>query len=1000
MKLDEYLLTIEQYTKDYDRAFAIKSFQRFCKTHSNYNITDIHQYIQQYFPPDNMVNISSILTTQESPEHCIHVVRAQKWIQQNGYTCLETLRGVYISVHTAQKLQAFLQTAIPVRDVFNEFCTEYNIPFTSAIYENYCHKNKQHLLQTKYHPYQTDRWFWTGATEALHESICRWYMVYSAHIPSDKDGYVSLLDAANMLAIKPEQLLSWLLSQKNAYFCDSGKCYVNVSVIDSICHQWNNIKSVMPLVKEKLAKIPIKARQNVKQPLLEWLDNCNHDWLLPPGTYPQQIDHKQYTDKPLAASIALDAYLNEYPTRQLNCLKDITGMSTKKLKLKASCGAITATTEDSENWYISENEYYRVAEMQKSLIPLDQIVASIICEIESDFDLNSHIKRNHLINYCNENDWWGIEYTFCDDLPIDGLQFNLAIPKEFVESLKDKLTLWLEGYGQTYQSKFELTTKRYSSKFPVTVKELIRFEQHMHKADKALVDMAQLLCLTLQDDISAKSNYQTPPSPLIDVFTQQASLTSCEILSDFLIFSKIIKGKINFLERGRHIEVNAYPVKDYAVMMAFVVNEDIIREGDLIRKAIANKRHADLWLYVSLHIYAAWRSTDYIRMIAPKLPYSPKETLEKIGIGALSSSKLKSIAEDFIATNALALTVPNKTQGTTAVPRLYFYCPQSCLESFGTILAIAAAHHQLHPNAETYVNPVKHWTVIKQFFGDEFLEACGNASFSGRRANKSLLQCIEYAGREGEQLAPSTAYYLASIVRSHKLSYGRLSETTEVYLKDAAFSNLTPEYIAYQMWERGVCSFVADTMLKICYGDNYKSLLISQQTEAIKSIGLSPLQTTNILQCIQEAEDRACEIIQSVCQSSESVNHALKSIVFGYGKNKDQDGYCLCKAAGMECKYKDRLNCIGCTYEIRTKALLLRYAAIHQDMYQASILGDNAEKARLMYLRKTVTYPALQEILTHIDNDVKEEFQLYKELTQEVMTYRTASNRSPRALLV
>jgi hypothetical protein len=204
-------------------------------------------------------------------------------------------------------------------------------------------------------------------------------------------------------------------------------------------------------------------------------------------------------------------------------------------------------------------------------------------------------------------------------------------------------------------------------------------------------------------------------------------------------------------------------------------------------------------------------------------------------------------------------------------------------------------------------------------------------------------------------------------------------------LRDATFSGATPEYIAFHMWERGVCSFVVDAMFKICYGERYTRLTVAQQTEAIVRLGLTPAQTSDVLLSIQHAEDCACEVVRSVCQSQESIDNALKRIVQGRGTSKDLQGYCLCKAAGMDCRHKDRLNCLGCQYEIRTKALILRYATVHNELVKNSRNVSESEKRRFLHLCRTVTYPAIQEILVHLGKG--EEMRLYKNLIQEERNY-------------
>lgn len=179
----------------------------------------------------------------------------------------------------------------------------------------------------------------------------------------------------------------------------------------------------------------------------------------------------------------------------------------------------------------------------------------------------------------------------------------------------------------------------------------------------------------------------------------------------------------------------------------------------------------------------------------------------------------------------------------------------------------------------------------------------------------------------------------------------------------------------------------------MCYGDKYALLSESQKTKAIVEVGLAPAQIADLLRYVQHAEDCACEVIQSVCQSQETIAHALKSIAMGHGTGKDPEGFCLCKAAGKECIQKDRLNCMGCKYEIRTKALMLRYAVVHQSLLQTSDDMNSKDTERRKHLCKTVTYPAMQEILVHLNaHATAEEFKLYRALVTEVKKYGIASN--------
>lgn len=55
---------------------------------------------------------------------------------------------------------------------------------------------------------------------------------------------------------------------------------------------------------------------------------------------------------------------------------------------------------------------------------------------------------------------------------------------------------------------------------------------------------------------------------------------------------------------------------------------------------------------------------------------------------------------------------------------------------------------------------------------------------------------------------------LAALARSHKGGIGTLPEITDLYLKDAAFSGYSPEFILMEMFERGILGFIPAMMLE------------------------------------------------------------------------------------------------------------------------------------------------------------------------------------------
>lgn len=881
------------------------------------------------------------------------------------------------------------EITIPICEEFMHFCEGLAIEYTPAMLANFQTTNKSRLLKISQRAYSIENFCWRGSSMELHAALNQWYMEYTMEDPATLEGYLSIGQAAALLAVNPKVLAAWLWTHCEYYEIHKGHCVIKENVIQSLYNQWDDIRIISKMIPPLLQEIPSTMQVSVKADLLSHIQNNHPSWILRQNTFPQQQKNILYTDQPFIAEQELNNFIRSYAALPLNCLKEVTGMTISQLREKCRYGAINATDVNSA-LRISIYELQRVEQIVKQYIVIDDIVQDCLSHSNSKFRYQIQYDRDNFISFCEGNNWWGIHHIECKTLPIDGKKFDFAIFKEDTVRIKEHIQMWIWGYQQPSEVKFAIIVDMLSKRHPATAKRLSEFERKIHPADAALVDMAQLLYVSLPSELH-NMNPNEIENVIVSRFSIESTIAACEILCKFLQFGKYTNQIFSPNRTGIEVDTTAYSTEEFGVMICHVVNDNTIAHKHLIEKAVKNKRYADLWLYVALHIFAAWRTSDFIRMIAPILPYTPEETLEKVKNHELTKEEAINIAEYFIASNCLRLSKPNKTKGTAGVPNLYFHCPQSCLEPFGRILAIATAHYQLSPKADNFVIPVNDWLTIKRFFGDIFLQACGNRAFSGRRANKALLQSVELAGREEEQLPPLVAYHLASIMRSHKINYGSVSETTDIYLHDATFSGLTPEFVIYQMWERGVCSFVIDSMLRICYGEQYVRLPVAQQTQAIKELGLTPAEVANTLACVQNGMDRAHDIVMAEFQNKQSIETALKNMALGNGRGKYPDVFCLLKANGKTCLHKDNAACKGCKFEILTKAALLRYASIYQQLSDTDLLSEE-EKTRRRYLCNTVLWPKLVEILTHIDTDKRA---LYKDLIQEVSQYAITSNHAP-----
>ncbi len=988
MTLDEFLNLIKKNVSEHDKPTSIRSFWMYCRN----NALSVDEYIQHLLPSKNDITVSSILSAYGSSGP-FEISRATSWLRQNKIPVMETLCGPCISTTSAEYLRAFLDSAIPAESEFNRYCLSCSIDPTPAFFANFRLCNNRNLHKSRFHPFSTELYFFLGSLDDLEKLFERWSVDVFAHEASTMEGYFSVRESSDVLGIKPDALLSWMWSHPDCWRLKSGRALIESSVVLSWHEQWMSAHSISGILVSKLEQLPGKFRSKTQDMIISFLAASRPEWIIPESTLPQQVHGVLYTSDLSLANQSIDEVIATLPVHPILILKEITNLSTKELKQKISAGIIDATEDENGNFYISRKELDRISAINQSFISLEAAVIDILNSNKSNFDLSKQADRQNLIEFCDKHQWWNASHIECNDHPLDGKRLGIAILCDDLPLLTAPLSLWMQCYRQPYSSQFTAIMSHYSGTYPKMIADLLRFEKAEHKADSALVDMVQLLFQVLSSELQKKDDPRIE-SELFPLFATKASTIAFTTLADFLLFGNYTSRRFLPSKGGSDIDISAYPFSAFSVMLRHIVDKDVILNDDLVGKALSFKPYADLWVYVALHFFASWRSTDYIRLHAPNLPYSAGEMLRRIRDNNLSANEAIEIAKFFIRQNELVMNTPNKTKGTSGVPQLYFHCPASFLEPFGRILSIATAHYDLTPQPKSFIVPTTDIFLIQSFFGNDFVEACDHKNFSGRRANKALLQSVEFAGLDA-QLAPMIAYNLDTIMRSHKLSYGRPSESTAVYLKDAKFTGLTPEFIAYQMWDRGVCSFVIDTMMKECYGVQYSRLTVGQQTAVIKSLGLTPANAASLLSCIHHVEDQACETVMSVCQNTSTMKDALQAIALGHGLGKDPTTYCLLKAIGKQCAYRERASCLGCRMCISTMGLFSQLAMNHQSLLLSASKASGLEKKRLEYLCRSTTYPAIAEILSHLrSEEVDCEIQIYRKITEEVSNYDIADGCS------
>ncbi|MBE5870979.1 MAG: hypothetical protein E7294_06955 [Lachnospiraceae bacterium] len=438
------------------------------------------------------------------------------------------------------------------------------------------------------------------------------------------------------------------------------------------------------------------------------------------------------------------------------------------------------------------------------------------------------------------------------------------------------------------------------------------------------------------------------------------------------------------------IQNEAYDFDDYIKLLYYLFSEEYIEDNEMFRKAAESKNYTDTWLYLALHFIRPLRMTDMERLYHPTLPYSSEEVIEKIKNDEFSDNDARYVLLSITKRMSWLPLTPNKTASASNVTPISFDIPTSCETLIGKLFALAQAHRNLigTPDAPI-VRKVSTYQEINRYMGEEIGELFLNNDFRSRSATKSFLQDIYMVADENIPADDSgyhvKGYYLAAYVRSHKGSYGHIASTTFEYLKDAKFSKLTPEFVAFELLERGVFSFMSSMLLKMAVGEKFDDLSPRNQTSIIKLVDLSPKEIETVVNTVDKGMLFAKDTLYSLITEETDILMVLHRIGSGEAFSKQRECLCLMSALEKLCPYANKRNCVGCKYEISTRSTLFllieEYNRI-RNLYSST--KDTLEKTKYKKILIDIIAPQMDEMLCAIRENYGEDVFLdYERLIKE-----------------
>lgn len=598
-------------------------------------------------------------------------------------------------------------------------------------------------------------------------------------------------------------------------------------------------------------------------------------------------------------------------------------------------------------------------------------------EAKLNTDLNNF--NEVLVQFLADNEWFGIEPVWQDDI--------LLVDTDDFTPYMERIRLFFDSYWLNTAEKNTLLLSMLKESYPDTGPKLLRFYDEYDFPDTIRYYLTSFLLKFLPKELCMMNDAEV--QDLLTAAYNELIKQYGDILASFLRWlrekytTRYLNDYFMSKRQDKSDSNEAYDTEEYLELLYYLFNEEYIYENEMYAKATASKNYIDTWLFLSLHFICALRNSDIVRIHHPRLTISAEDVLTKVRTGAFSDEDARLTLYSITWRLAALPLTPNKTARHSGISSIKFHVPESVEVHIGTLLAIAEAHRLLAgvPDEEPLIRCISDYSRITRYMGDDIGALFLESNFRTRSANKSYLQSIYMLTDdilENDDEFNVKGYILAALARSHKGSYGEFASTTSVYLKDAKLSGFTPEFVARELFERGVLSFIPSMLLKMITNGEYNNLPVHKQTELIQELDFSPKEVEDVVAVSNKARKQSAQLVSQILNDGENKTDNILRILhrIGNGNAVSKQDECLCLMSAMKrfCPYAERNSCIGCEYEINTKSTVFLMISEYNrllNLYQAAT--DEKIKNKYRALIKETVLPTMDEMLQCIKEQYGEE---------------------------
>ena len=568
--------------------------------------------------------------------------------------------------------------------------------------------------------------------------------------------------------------------------------------------------------------------------------------------------------------------------------------------------------------------------------------------------------RMRLLRFLESNSWFGQSKDVLGRKNIEGKQWDIELYKDAFVVIEKKSSLWLRAYGLCNRERYVLLAEFGEKKFPHTVKKYREFIRSRGLEDDVKTwQLLDFMIGILEKELPQMRRAEV--DRIMDAADSELPLSVARMLADFhghLVADGVMKGWVyDFHQRSKRMTNGAYPADVFMELSYYVFNELHWDKEDMVSKAVSDPEFANTWVYTAMHFVCGWRSGDICRIPMPHLEGGGEEIREKlVNTGVLGADIYARDVEMQIKTKDRK---PHKTRNISYVSPLSLKIQQTLRDPVGFIIALAASHCEGKKPGNRFIHVPKDAGIFRSFFGAGFSKALKGKPFLSRRANKSYLQGLE-AVADGKPGAAPKGYIIASLARSHKGGIDTLALATSNYLCDSTFTGYSAEFIAREMFERGVFGFIPHILLQIYDADRYGHIGIGAQTKMIQSLGISAADIETLARMSAFLLKKAESTVSEAVSGRKGIAAVLQNISTGAAFSKTDGIYCLMTACGRACPFPERSSCLSCVYEIYTKSILQHMSGEYARLISKSAGHDGWRYKRIAL---KVVYPMISEFI-------------------------------------